>query len=207
MSNSDFPSDLDQSQRASAELPWSEIFREAYPGVIESYPLSKDGLSQRKGIDRGVRLDDGSLALIEEKIRVSDYEDITLEVGHAYPGRSWQFPPRLVGLFPPIQGYGFKDGWMLKEEHCDMLAYVRSKAKICYLIPWPQLVVAWEKYGHDWWNNYKIPPARNPRNSRKRVIYWTYNVAIPPKVLKAAVPGMITVEYGSMKCPEQNSTW
>jgi len=120
---------------------WLDVYKEAFPDMINAMPLREDCKMQRRGVDRVIILDSGKSVYIDEKIRFSEYNDILLE----YISVDTTNAP----------------GWIEKDLCIDYLAYAFIKSKRCYLFDWRMLKRAWRYYGERWKAQYNKIEANN----------------------------------------------
>ena len=160
------------SLRASHEaedLPiWREIYQTAFPTMQEMINHRQDGDHQRQGIDRSIVLRNSKQILIDEKIRFKPYDDILLEVWSDFERK--------------------KPGWVAKDLLCDYIAYAVEPLKKCYLLPVPQLRLAWQKNGQKWWENNFKPRANNGS-------WITVSVVVPAEELMQEIRLALVVNY------------
>ena len=171
-----FKDDLARSD-ANAGDPWWEVFyRKVFPeyqSMSYNFGDNPQGLVlQSQGVDRSVALSGGKVVLIEEKIRyIPKRPDVLLErwsdVDHNVPG------------------------WIVKDLHCDYIAYVWWEAKEGLLLPFQQLRMAWRRHGKEWMKRYPQKDAPNRG-------YKTRNYPIPTSILLDAIRDEMRVsEYAS----------
>jgi hypothetical protein len=151
---------LEFSEQAGHEAFWQEVYRQAFPNLVNIMPCPGDTASQRMGIDRIILLANGKLLAIDEKKREADYPDILLE----YVARDRDGAP----------------GWIEKDLTIDYLAYAFMPSKRCYLLPWPFLRKAWEENKARWKADYRPVVAENRD-------YRTLSLPVPTDVLYRAV--------------------
>lgn len=147
---------LNFSERASDELFWLEIYKKAFPNMVNAMPCPGDTISQRAGIDRVILLSSGKLITIDEKKREEVWDDILLE-------------------YVSVDTNG-TPGWIEKDLIIDYLAYAFMPNKTVYLLPWDLLRRAWLFYKPSWMAKYKKVSAQNNG-------YKTLSLAIPIAVL------------------------
>lgn len=156
--------DFDRSLALShsfADAPWwLDLYREAFPTLVNSTCVRDDGWAQRGGIDRILTLRCGRTYTVDEKVRTSDWPDILLE--------QWSDEARRV------------PGWVQKPLACDFIAYAFAPSRRCYLMPVALLQRAWRRQGRDWIDAYGQRRARNPG-------YVTASVPVPIPVIEAAI--------------------
>lgn len=156
----DFRQQLMFSEAASDEPFWNEIYKKAFPNMVNNMLASGDTVSQRMGIDRVIVLSNGQILKIDEKKRVQEYQDILLE-------------------YISVDTTG-APGWMEKDLAIDYLAYAFMPTSRVYLFSWPMLRRAWYFKKTEWIAKYQKVTARN-------VGYQTISVAVPTSVLLAEV--------------------
>ena len=164
-----FKEDLEFSEKASEEDFWQQIYKKAFPNMVNNMQCKGNNQGQMLGIDRIIYLKSGKELRIDEKKRRENWDDIILEYEH-------------------INDDGNKTpGWIEKDLFIDYLAYAFMPKKLVYLFPWEMLKRAWLKYKIEWKWKYPIPPAKNEG-------YETYNVAVPINVLRQAVSSATIIQ-------------
>jgi len=163
--------------RAHADLPfWEHIYKQAFPTFAGMYAIRRDGWAQRGGIDRLIILESGKTLWIEEKLREHDYPDILLEY---YSDRERKVP-----------------GWIAKDLACDYIAYAFLPSARCYVLPFQQLRLCWQKYRREWVRQ-DGPPIEAQNEG-----YVSVSVAVPIGVLLAALSNMLVVSWTGKEQPE-----
>jgi len=157
------------SEEASDEPFWREVYKKAFPNMVNEMLGSGNTESQRMGIDRVVLLANGKMLKIDEKKRQRCYPDILLE-------------------YVSVDTTG-APGWIEKDLPIDYIAYAFMPTKRVYLLPWDMLKRAWDHYKKDWLAKYKIPPAQNNG-------YKTLSVAVPIDILLNAVKSASIIQLG-----------
>lgn len=147
---------------------WGEIYRKAFPTMQEMINHRQDGDHQRQGIDRSIILRNSKQILIDEKIRFKAYDDILLEV--------WSDKARR------------KPGWVAKDLLCDYIAYAVAPLNVCYLLPVPQLRLAWRKNGERWFRDNFKPEAQNDG-------WITQSVVVPAAELMREINNALKIEF------------
>ena len=155
-----FTEQLEYSEEASDELFWNNVYRKAFPNMVNCMLASGDVKSQRMGIDRVVFLSNSKALYIDEKKRRKDWGDILLE----YISVDTTNAP----------------GWIEKDLTIDYLAYAFMDSEIVYLFPWNMLQRAWSNYKDKWIGTYQKIEAQNKG-------YKTISVAVPIQVLQNSV--------------------
>lgn len=156
----DFEDQLAWGEAQGYEPFWTQVYRKAFPNMVNHMLGSGDTQSQRMGIDRIILLSNGRMLRIDEKKRRQDYPDILLE----YVSVDTTNAP----------------GWIEKDLAIDYLAYAFMPSKRCYLFDWLMLRRAWLRYGDEWKQAHRIVTAQNKS-------YKTYSVAVPIEVVRNAV--------------------
>lgn len=162
------------SEEASDEPFWEEVYRKAFPNMVNKMFCPGDWESQRMGIDRVLMLSNGFIIKIDEKKRARDRKDILLE----YLSNDVTNAP----------------GWIEKDLAINYLAYAFMQSRRVYLLDWHMLRRAWGKYGAEWKRKYKIPPANNGT-------YKTHSVAVPILELMMATQTATVIQ---LTVPELN---
>jgi hypothetical protein len=161
----DFTNSLELSHKHADSPWWKEVYRQAFPTMVEMVNVRNDGWAQRGGIDRQVILADGTVIKIDEKVRAKTYDDFCLEY--------WSNGERQTR------------GWAVKELTCDFIAYAFAPARTCYLLPFQLLRRCCVDHEHEWAAQYQKIPARNHT-------YTTWSIAVPiPVVLDAIKDAMV----------------
>jgi hypothetical protein len=148
---------------------WEQVYRQAFPTFATMYAIRKDGWAQRGGIDRLIILESGKTLWVEEKLREKDYPDILIEY---YSDRERKIP-----------------GWIAKDLACDYIAYAFLPSGRCYLLPFQQLRLCWQRYRRQWVQQYG-PPIEAQNEG-----YVSVSVAVPIGVLLAALSQMLVVSW------------
>lgn len=163
-----FDASLKRSHAAS-DLPcWKQIYERAFPALVAIVDHRQDGDHQRHGIDRSLTLDNSKQILIDEKIRYRDYGDILLEY--------WSNREREIR------------GWVCKPLLCDYICYAVAPTGRAYLLPVPQLQMAWDIHGGAWCHRFKQVSALNDG-------YTTVSCPVPPRILFAAIGDCLRVQF------------
>lgn len=163
-----FKEDLEYSHAAD-ELPiWEEVYANAFPGYKACISNRADGQLQRAGIDRTVVLDCGKAVYIDEKVRRVDYNDILLE----YISNDRTKSP----------------GWVEKPLMCDYIAYAILPSGKCYLLPVPQLQLAWKRNKVKWIEQFNTKAASNEG-------YRTISCPVPISVLFSEIGQTLRVSF------------
>lgn len=167
------------ASHAASDCPfWEEAYKMAFPNMVAMLDHRQDGVHQRAGIDRSVILDHSKQLLIDEKVRFRNkktgivYGDILLE-------------------YLSDRGRG-TPGWVCKPLLADYIAYAISPHGKCYLLPVPQLQLAWEKNRELWIKNSREIVAVNADGARK---WSTISCAVSVNDLFAAIGGCLRVTF------------
>lgn len=163
-----FSESLKKSHDAENLDIWKEIYEKAFPTMQEMINHRQDGDHQRLGIDRSIILRNSKQILIDEKIRFKPYDDILLEVWSDYERK--------------------KPGWVAKDLLCDYIAYAIKPIGKCYLLPVPQLRMAWKNNGQKWWDNNFKPMANNGS-------WITASVVVPASELMKEINNALLVNF------------
>lgn len=156
----DFRERLAFSEVASDEPFWFEVYKKAFPNMVNFMPCPGDTVSQRQGIDRVILLASGRMLKIDEKKREKEYPDILLE-------------------YLSVDTTG-APGWIEKDLPIDYLAYAFMPTRRVYLFPWDMLRRTWINMKVDWLSKYPKIEAQNNG-------YKTHSIAIPTKDLLIAI--------------------
>ena len=111
------------------------------------------------------------MVLVDEKVRRGKWNDVLLEI--------WSDRDRRIR------------GWLVKDLHCDYIAYAFMPTKEGLCLPFQLLRMAWRQHGQDWARRYRQVEAHNPG-------YITMSYAIPTDVLLDAVKDAMQVQYAAM---------
>lgn len=163
----DFTKQLQFSELASDEPFWADVYRKAFPGIVNQMPCSGDHESQRQGIDRLVLLNNGRIIRIDEKKRTRVYPDILLE----YVSVDTTNAP----------------GWINKNLVIDYIAYAFMPTKKVYVLDWLTLRRAWTLNGEMWKRVYGTRSAENKG-------YKTLSCPVPIPVLLKAMNNAMVVD-------------
>lgn len=166
----DFREQLLWGEAQGYEPFWTQVYRKAFPNMVNHMLGSGDTQSQRMGIDRIILLGNGRMLRIDEKKRRQDFPDILLE----YVSVDATNAP----------------GWIEKDLAIDYLAYAFMPTKRCYLFDWLMLRRAWIRYGDEWKRVHRIVKAQNNG-------YQTHSVAVPIEVVRGAVRRASIIDVSS----------
>ncbi len=156
----DFHESLALSESIADAPWWKQIYSRSFP-FFESMERVPSGTpEQLAGIDRIIRLQNGSTIYVDEKVRHSDYDDVLLEIRSSEEHQTW--------------------GWACKSLACHYIAYVFLPSQRCYLFPFPQVQQALKNHWTDWHDKYKQIRAVNRG-------YTTVSIAVPIGVLQQAI--------------------
>lgn len=185
----DFGQDLDYSYEVAGLPFWLDVYRKAFPGFLAAHIPTGDGWHQRAGRDRIIVLDDSSTITVDEKGRREVWPDILVEI---YSDKEKKVP-----------GWGNPD----KRLNCDYIGYAFVPTGVCYLLPYRELVRTMKANARQWWNEARVNEsagchdgvqfvnARNPRDKRKPVKYWTLSLAIPTERLLDSIRNVMTIKW------------
>lgn len=167
------------ASHAAEDLPlWREVYRAAFKDMTEMISHREDGEHQRAGIDRSIILKNSKQLLIDEKIRGRNkktgkvYDDIALEF---WSDRDNRIP-----------------GWVCKPLRADYIAYAIAPLGKCFLLPVPQLQMAWSMHGEQWKGDFRIIDAHNEFRGRRWV---TQSVVVPTKTVFGAIGQCLRVQF------------
>ena len=140
---------------------WETAYREMFPTMVEwlSVPAGNNK-PQRAGWDRILLLSNRRFVVIDEKIRLKDYDDFLLE----YVSVDTRNDP----------------GWMEKDLAIDFIAYAFRPSREVHFLQWDMLRKAWKKNGDMWIRKYQNISAKNEG-------YFTKSVVVPIPVVKTAM--------------------
>lgn len=165
----DFKKDLEYSHLCEDAPCWLEIYKKAFPTMIEIISHRQDGWHQRAGVDRSVILANSKQILIDEKARrIKDTGDIMIE----YVSNDKNNSP----------------GWAEKSLKCDYIAYAFMPSGVAHLFPVIQLQSAWFKNKLNWLEKYKTRAAVNET-------YKTLNCPVPTNELYRAIGQCLRITF------------
>lgn len=172
-----FADSLALSEEHAGETFWDEVYRKAFPTMIATHLIDKDGWAQRGGVDRVVILQSGKKLNIEQKVRKEVWKDILLEY---YSNAENRTP-----------------GWIAKDALTDYLAYAFLPTRQCYLFDFAALRRVWFHHKDDWGqraksnlDGFRVVPARN-------VGYTTLSLAVPIAVLLREITSHTCIEWSA----------
>lgn len=182
----DFGDSLEYSHRQSDQPWWADVYRRAFPDMVEMVDLRRNGWHQKAGRDRAVILSSGKPVYVDEKVRKGQWPDICVEIWSTYPKNAAPPYPTVPDAAP---------GWAAKPLDCDWLAYAFVPSATCYLFPFLGIRAAYERKGHVWadWASQKRGGFRWVVASNTR--YDTVSIAVPIATLQAAVTNAMTVSW------------
>lgn len=163
-----FAESLARSHEAEDLAIWESVYRRAFPTMQAMINHRQDGDHQRQGIDRSIILRNSKQITVDEKVRFKAYDDILLEV--------WSDKTRRI------------PGWVAKDLLCDYIAYAVVPLGVCYLLPVPQLRVAWQKNGQRWYRDNFKPLANNGK-------WITESVVVPAVELMQEIRDALSVDF------------
>jgi len=139
----DFSEDLEFSYTIEGGKYYEVLYKKAFPELKHMSSNKGDSQMQRLGIDRTLVLKSGKAIYIDEKNRRPkwDYEDIALE-----------FIDNDNNNTP---------GWAEKSLFCDYITYTLLRWNRSYILPVPQLQLAWAVNKENWLNVYGWKPCKN----------------------------------------------
>jgi len=172
-----------KDSHAAEDMPfWKEVYTTAFPNMVAMPNHREDGDHQRQGIDRSIILSNGKQLWIDEKVRKDDYGDIAIEY---ISNDVYQTP-----------------GWACKPLLSDYIAYAILPRHTCYLLPVPQLQLAWINKKTEWLQRFGTKKAQNK----------TYNTLFCPvsiDVLFSAIGACLRIGFKKIEedeTPEQQKT-
>ncbi len=180
----DFDEQLEWSRKASDWSGWHDLYQALFPRLSVMVDHPRDGWQQRAGIDRSLILDDSKQFLIDEKARGKNritgvvYEDIALE---------YLSNDRTGAL-----------GWVCKPLSADFIAYAILPLGRAYLLPVPQLQLAWERNGKAW-------RARHGERSARNRGYNTLFCPVPVPVLFSAMGATLRHSFAPFRCTDDDA--
>lgn len=158
----DFDKQLEFSQSSEHEVWLVEAYKRKFPTMIGQLAVKGNNPAGKSfGIDRYIHLANGKVLTLDEKIRDRCYGDILLEF-----------------IRNDVTG---APGWIEKPDlQVDYIVYAISPTKQLYLLPLPQLQVAWTNHKAEWLKSYRTIKAANQT-------YNTLSLAVPFEVVYRAV--------------------
>jgi hypothetical protein len=172
----DFRQSLEYSNTLSNEAAWVDFYRRLWPQAQYILRCDDAGPWQKWGIDRRVTLA-GRDVMIDEKKRDGTWDDVLLEEWSVYYGPA---DPRN------------KIGWSLDDtKRCDFVAYAVPKRRLCYLLPFELLRLAYQTHRAEWHR----ATAWYPKIAQNAT-YQTINCAVPWDTLKRALVEQMYRQYG-----------
>lgn len=178
----DFQERLAFSHAAEDWPVWEEIYRKAFPSFSAMIDHRQDGEHQRAGIDRSVILSNSKQILVDEKAR--DPKSLTPEDWKRYQDILLEYLSNDVTGAP---------GWVCKPLRADYIAYAVMCAGLCFLLPVPQLQLAWSNNSTEWIAQFGKKPARNPG-------YRTWSCPVPVNTLFPAIGKCLRVSFRPVAC-------
>lgn len=173
----DFDASLAESQETASAPWWGEIYRRAFPSFKSMTIAGRD--MQRDHVDRIIKLENGHSFNVEEKVRPRDWPDFALEIWSKEEER--------------------KRGWMCEDGHADYLAYVFMPHRRCWLLPWPQLRLAWASNSERWIREHGKRSV--PNKPRSGAPYTTVICPVPIPVVIQAIKDAFAIGWGSRDLP------
>lgn len=164
---------FERSLELSLEVRRNEAFDQLYyrkfPTLkkVESIDYETDREAQLKGMDKKLYFGDGSVKTVEEKVRLTAYNDIFLEVMSNDKKK--------------------KLGWLYTSQ-ADYLTYFIEPTGMAYVLPLLLVRMAWVTNKDLWQLKYKKVVARNPN-------YNTIGYPIPVDVLIEAIKNEMVQKY------------
>jgi hypothetical protein len=124
-----------------------------------------DGEHQRAGVDRSITMSNGSVVLVDEKVRFRNknghvYDDVFLEI---ISNKEKRIP-----------------GWVLKQLRAQYIAYLIAPLGVCYILPVDQLQLAFLSNWCSWESQYSVREVYNNG-------WTTVGVPVPADVLFRAI--------------------
>lgn len=116
------------------------------------------------GIDRVVKMSDGTYQAFDDKFRDVDYGDILLEVSSSTESQT--------------------KGWIDKPLKCDYIAYMVVPSRTVYFIPFAKLQETWQKNRDNWTAKYFHARTFNTG-------YTSIGICVAVSVIFATVPGCL----------------
>lgn len=176
------------ASHAAEDLPlWVEVYRAAFPTMIDFLNHRKDGQHQRNGIDRSIILENGKQILIDEKVRGRNKK-----TGKVYPDIALEFMSDVARGQP---------GWVCKPLLADLIAYAIAPLGKCYLLPVVQLQQAWVKHGAIW-KKLRTIEAYNREGKRT---WTTLSACVPVGVLFGAIGECLRLNFTPVEIEEISS--
>jgi hypothetical protein len=171
----DFKPDLEYSLEERDNDLFDNFYKRIFPG-ISKIEFCEDLKIQKTGVDKIIHFTKGNKFTIDEKKRREDYGDIALEL--------WS-----KGNKNNNGDYvGEKRGWLYYSV-CDYIVYAVMPSLKVYLLPTILLKRVWYINQKEWRKKYLTKLARNPRDKKLPLEYYTQNICIPTTILINAISG------------------
>lgn len=172
----DFYDSMERAEALSAQMPWKDIFRRAFPGLRAAIRHRSDGWGQRSGIDWTLTLDSSKVITVDEKVRDKDWPDILLEYCSIHRSVDDACTDSCTA------------GWVAKPLACDFIAYAMVPYGRCFFLPTLTLQRAWAFNEHTWQKEYFSGRAKNKG-------YVTRFTCVPTGVLMKAMVNAMVVGF------------
>lgn len=198
----DFQESLELSHAYADAGWWEDVYRQAfgneYVGMLD---MRDDGVMQRMGVDRWIALRSREPLAVDEKVRTIDREDIVLELWS-----NWQ----RCTASPPLKF----DGWAVKPQRCDFIAYAFAPSSRCYLLPQETLRKAVSENWRAWRTKSGWGPDVRQRFDRGGFVrgtggfgwvvaqnrgYTTVSMVVPIPTLMRAVTNAMLVRWDQLE--------
>ncbi len=167
-----FSNSLAKSHAHADASWWLDVYRAAFPDLASAVCVRNDGWAQRGGIDRVLTLKSGKTLSVDEKVRDKVYPDICLEY---WSDRDCKTP-----------------GWVAKDLATDFIAYAFVPSRMCYLLPFQTLRLAWRANHREW-------IKKHPKIVAKNEGWVTVSVGVPIPVLMEALSNAMVVMWRDPK--------
>lgn len=154
---------------------WATVYQRAFPTMIGTHTIAKDGWAQRGGVDRVVILGSGKVLHIEQKVRAEVWPDILLEYWSSREHR--------------------RPGWIAKDALSDYLAYAFLPTHRCYVFDFASLRRVWLHHRFQWVDRatHRIDGFRIVEAANRG--YTTVSVAFPITALQDALRTHACIDF------------
>lgn len=168
-----FQDSLSIANHYSTSPVWESIYKKVFPDFHQMIDYSHNGIHQKRGVDRLVLLKDSTAIKIDEKIRISNFDDVALEYASVVKN----------GEVKAL-------GWVCDpEKDSDYIAYAISPLGIGWCFPYKELRRAWNIHGNKWIEKYRNPKKHigKTKTSLGNIAYETYFCPVPAKDIYKAM--------------------
>jgi hypothetical protein len=161
----DYRVEHDEEQRIAAWPGWGDVYRAAFPGLIDAIQVT-DTEEQLRGIDRRLVFDNRSSLTVDEKYDKHSTGNFFLETVSVLERNT--------------------PGWVMGHLECDYLGYLFRPLRQLFLIDYRRLCEAWARHENVWAADYPLHTIKNRG-------YVTVGVTVPAHVVLDAIDGCIRI--------------